>query len=93
MKVIFNNNIEFEVLSADNNANFNGEEIVAMRLTFTLAEVNKTVEELANLKLTGDRIVLVDDNSTEVVFEGYKLDSIRKSYGTSRLTIELTKKW
>lgn len=88
MKAIFNEK-ELEIINADNSASFNDEK-VTMRLSISLLDTSLSVDDIISLNLDTSLIVIKDENQ-EFSFKDYKIDSIRKSFGNNRLTIELIK--
>lgn len=88
MKAIFNEK-ELEIINADNSASFNDEK-VTMRLSISLLDTSLSVDDIISLNLNTSLIVIKDEDQ-EFSFKDYKIDSIRKSFGNNRLTIELIK--
>ena len=91
MKIVFEDGKEFEVLSVDNNATL-GEERVSIRLSIALTNTSYSIEELLAMNLNYSNFSLITDNDATIIFKEYKLESIRKSYGNDRLSLELVKR-
>ena len=71
----------YEISSADNCIYFNSEEN-NNRLTIILRNSSIDIESFSDLKNSGQSMVLTTEE-TETIFNDFKLESVRKTYGDS----------